>query len=221
MKICGIGHVEDALAAARAGADAIGLVFHPQAPRNVTQEQAAEILVALPPFVTAVGLFVDATAEAIRQTAWPLGLRQIQLNGNESAEMVAELREFTIIKAIRVDPVTFGSELEAWRAEIRRLRMSHLQGFVLDTAGAAGGSGQANDWETVRRHRQRGDLIGMPNLIAAGGLTAATVGAVIRDLHPWAVDVSTGVESSPGRKSPEKIEQFIRAVDEAVCGLAT
>jgi phosphoribosylanthranilate isomerase len=198
VKICGVGSVEDALAAARAGADAIGMVFHPPAKRNVSLERAGEIVSALPPFVTRA-----------------LGLRHIQLHGHETPEMVAELKEFTILKAIRVDPATFSSELESWRRAIKTLKLTHLQGFVLETAGTLGGTGKANDWETVDRHRQRGDLIGLPPLIAAGGLTPESVADVIRRIHPWAVDVSSGVEGSPGKKSAEKMEAFVRAVRSA------
>jgi phosphoribosylanthranilate isomerase len=171
-----------------------------------------EILSALPPFVTPVGLFVDMEPEKIREFARPLGLRHVQLHGQEPPEMVAELRDFTILKAVRVDPKTFGAELESWRKAIAKLRLTHLQGIVLETSGAEGGSGKANDWETVRRHRQRGDLVGLPHLIAAGGLTPDSVGAVVRDLHPWAVDVSSGVESAPGRKSIERMEAFVQSV---------
>ena len=215
VKICGVGHVEDALGAARAGADAIGLLFHAASMRNVTLQRASEIVSALPPMVTPVGLFFDAEPAKVRQTARDLGLRHVQLHGAEPAEWLAELREFTILKTIRVDPADFGQQLELWRKAIARHRLTHLHGLVLETANVTGGSGVANDWETIRRHRQRGDFIGLPPLIAAGGLTPETVGAVVRDLHPWAVDVSSGVESAPGRKSPEKIEAFLRAVREA------
>jgi phosphoribosylanthranilate isomerase len=211
VKICGIGHVDDALAAARAGADAIGLIFHAGARRNITLPRAAEVLAALPPFVTPVGLFVDSDAGRIREIARSLGLRHIQLHGNESPKLVAELREFTVLKAIRVD-AHFGAELETWRQAIPELKLTHLQGLVLETAGAAGGSGKSNDWETIRRHRQRGDFVGLPNLIAAGGLTPESVGPIVSDLRPWAVDVSSGVERSMGRKSSEKIEEFLRSV---------
>lgn len=204
--------MEDALAAARAGADAIGMVFHPPAPRNVDPQRAMEILAAMPPFVTPVGLFVDLPPARVSDAARSMNLRHIQLHGNETPEHVAHLREFTVIKALRVDPDHFGRELEMWREAIERLRLIHLQGFVLETAGTMGGSGAPNNWEVVRRHRQHGDFIGLPQIIAAGGLTAESVGQVIRDLHPWAVDVSSGVESEPGRKSAEKIEAFIDAV---------
>jgi len=202
------------MAAARAGADAVGMIFHPPAGRNVSLTRAGEILAVLPPFVTPVGLFVDQEPNKIREIARSLGLRHIQLHGNEPPEVVADLREFTILKAVRVSAATFGAELDRWRESISRLKLTHLQGLVLETAGVSGGSGRANDWETVRRHRQRGDLIGLPSLIAAGGLTPETVAAVVRDLRPWAVDVSSGVELSPGRKSVQKIEAFVEAVRE-------
>lgn len=203
--------MEDALIAARAGADAIGLIFHPPAPRNVSLARAEEILAALPPFVTPVGLFVDQNAQKIREVAGALGLRHIQLHGNERPELVAELRSFTVLKAIRVG-AELAADLDGWRSAIVHLKLTHLQGFVLETAGSAGGSGKPNDWETIRRHRQRGDFVGLPPLIAAGGLTPATVAGIVQELRPWAVDVSSGVENAPGRKSAEKLAAFVQAV---------
>jgi phosphoribosylanthranilate isomerase len=207
-----VGHVEDALAAAEAGADAIGMIFHPPSKRNLELSQAAKIVAALPPFVTPVGLFVNAEVKQVRQTAQALGLRHIQLHGDEPPEVVAEFEGFVVLKAIRVAPDDFVRELKRWTSAIARLRLIHLKGFVLETANALGGSGKPNDWEMIKRHQQNGDFIGLPPLIAAGGLTPETVGAVVRDLHPWAVDVSSGVEEIAGRKSPRKIEAFVRAV---------
>jgi phosphoribosylanthranilate isomerase len=215
VKICGIGHVDDALAAARAGADAVGLVFHPPAPRNITPQRAGEILAALPPFVTPVAVFVDLAPARIIDAARSLNVRHVQLNGSETPDQVASLREFTVVKALRVDPDTFGQELDTWRQAIPRLRLTNLQGFVLESAHTTGGSGKPNNWELIAHHRQRGDFIGLPPLIAAGGLTPDNVTDVIKTLRPWAVDVSSGVEISKGKKSPEKIESFIRAVDAA------
>jgi phosphoribosylanthranilate isomerase len=214
VKICGVGHVDDALAAARAGADAIGLLFHPDARRCIQPPRAMEILAALPPFVSPVGLFVDLPVSAIWDTVRSLNLRHVQLHGHESAEQVAELRGLTILKAIRVDPTTFGPELEQWRRDIARHKLTHLQGFVLETAGVAGGSGIANNWDLITQHRKRGDFIGLPPLIAAGGLNPENVADVVRAVQPWAVDVSSGVEASPGRKSTEKMEAFIRAAQQ-------
>ena len=217
IKICGVCRPEDASAAAAAGADAVGLAFHPAASRYVTVERAREILAAVPAFVTPVGIFVDVAADHVRNVAGQLGLRHVQLNGDESPEAVAELAGLAVIKAVRVDRQRFGQTLDMWRRAVRSLALGHLKGLVLETAGTGrpGGTGVANDWETVLRHRAAGDFDGLPPVIAAGGLTPETVGAVVRDLRPWAVDVSSGVEEAPGRKSVQKIRSFVEAVRQA------
>ena len=217
IKICGVRRPEDALAAARAGADAIGLVFHPAAPRHVTVEQAREILAALPAFVTPVGLFVDAELETLRRTVADLHLRHVQLHGHETPEYVAALRQLAVIKAVRVDPAAFGETLAGWRHAVQTLRLTNLKGLVLETAGTAqpGGTGVPNDWRTVREHQAGGGFAGLPPIIAAGGLTPETAGAVVRDVRPWAVDVSSGVEESLGEKSPERIAAFVATVRDA------
>jgi phosphoribosylanthranilate isomerase len=216
VKICGICRVEDALAAARAGADAIGMVFHPASARNVSAEVAERILAALPPFVTPVGLFVDASAEQVANFVGRLGLRHVQLHGRETPAVVTRVRA-TVIKAVRVDPGGFAQELAVWRRAIRECELRHLRGLVLETAGdgAPGGTGVANDWTAVRRGQEEGLFDGLPPMIAAGGLTPETVGAVVRHLRPWAVDVSSGVERAKGEKSEEKIRAFMEAVREA------
>jgi phosphoribosylanthranilate isomerase len=217
VKICGVCRPEDAATAAEAGADAIGIIFHPPAPRCVTRERAAEILAALPPFVTPVGVFVNVPADEVRRAAQGLGLRHVQLNGDESPEVVAGLTGFAVVKAIPVEPGNFGRTLSLWRDAVRRLKLINLKGFVLETAGTgqAGGTGVANDWSTVIRHRAAGDFDGLPPVIAAGGLTPETVAAVVRDVRPWAVDVSSGVEQVRGQKSPQKIAAFVEAVRRA------
>jgi len=204
--------VEDALAAARLGADAIGLVFHRSSFRCVTAGQAWGILRALPPFVTPVGLFVDASAEEVRDTAGSLGLRHVQLHGGEDADCVRKLEGLIVIKAVRVASETFQAELAAWREAIARYHLANLRGLVLETpAVAPGGTGMPNDFAFVKACQDAGMMDGLPPIIAAGGLTPGNVANVIRDLRPWAVDVSSGVESSRGIKSPEKIEAFIAA----------
>jgi phosphoribosylanthranilate isomerase len=217
IKICGITRPEDAAAAADAGADAIGLVFHPPAPRCVSLDRAREILAALPAFVTPVGLFVDVDAEAVRDTAKSLGLRHIQFNGNESPETVAALSPLVVVKAVRVERDGFAQTLAHWRNAVRSLGLTNLKGLVLETAGTGrpGGTGVANDWDTVRRCRAAGDFDGLPPVIAAGGLTPETVAAVVRDVRPWAVDVSSGVEEVRGRKSVERLRAFVNSVREA------
>jgi phosphoribosylanthranilate isomerase len=202
--------------AARVGADAIGMVFHPPSPRNVSMEQAEAILSTLPPFVTPVGLFVDAAPAAVMEIVRRLGLRHVQLNGRETPETVAEIRAI-VIKAVRVDPQSFGTELATWLEARGRLGLSHLHGLVLETAGtqAPGGTGIANDWATVKRLRDQGAFDGLPPLIAAGGLTPDSVADVVRDIRPWAVDVSSGVELIRGQKSEELVRAFVAAVREA------
>ena len=212
IKICGVGRVEDALAAARAGADAIGIVLHKPAARFVPLKRAREILAALPPFVTPVGLFVDAPAAEVHATAGLLGLRHVQLHGHEDANCISDLKEFVVIKAVRVDRTTFRDEIDAWRQAVRD-GLKNLRGIVLETAASApGGTGLANDWDFVRQCAAEGLFDGVPPLIAAGGLTPLNVAAVIRDIRPWAVDVSSGVEAAKGIKSEEQILAFVRAV---------
>jgi phosphoribosylanthranilate isomerase len=213
IKICGVGRVEDALAAARAGADAIGIVLHQPSFRYVRPERAREILAALPPFVTPVGLFVDASPDEILTTARSLGLRHVQLHGHEDATVLEALSDMVVLKSVRVDRSTFRGELSKWREAIRGDSLSQLGGLVLETAAAApGGTGLPNDWEFVRECQQDGSFDGLPPIIAAGGLNPQNVGAVIRDIQPWAVDVSSGVESAKGIKSREKIEAFVKSV---------
>jgi phosphoribosylanthranilate isomerase len=207
VKICGITRPEDALAAANAGADAIGIVLYKAAPRCVSIETAQQILRILPPFVTPVGLFVDATAAEIMETARRLGLRHVQLHGNEPPQILAALKGSAVIKAIRVAADGLGAELSKWR---------EASGLVLETAGASmGGSGVENDWSLIAKHQKAGAFANLPPLIVAGGLNPQNVAGVVRDLRPWAVDVSSGVERVRGQKSPELIQAFIAAVREA------
>jgi len=188
-------------------------VFHSAAARYVGPERAREIVAALPPFVTPVGLFVDATPESVRELAGSLGLRHVQLHGHEDANCVRELKDFVVIKAVRVDRQTFVSEMNGWREEIRRGDLTNLRAFVLETAAAApGGTGIVNDWEYVQQCQARGVFDDLPPIIAAGGVTPDNVADVVRTLKPWAVDVSSGVEASKGIKSVEKMVEFARAV---------
>lgn len=201
VKICGITRVEDARAAAEAGADAIGLVFDPGSPRCVTLEQALAITESVPPFVTVVGLFVDSTAERVRAVLERARIGLLQFHG---AEEPAQCRSYgrPYVKAIRMRE---GVDL---RAEERRY--TDAAGLVLDTyvPGQSGGSGRAFDWALIP-----GDL-GKP-VILAGGLTPENVTDAIRRVRPAAVDVSSGVESAKGIKDRHKIAAFIRAVREA------
>ena len=210
IKICGVTRAQDAAAAADSGADAIGMIFHPPAPRNISTDRAREILAALPPFVTPVGVFVDSAAEEILDVAALLGLRTVQLNGEHTPDDVAELEGLIVIKAVRVTREGLQRQLSLWRS----LRPRNLTALVMEpgNTGEAGGSGVANDWPAIAAAISASDFADLPPLIAAGGLKADTVADVVRQLHPYAVDVSSGVEESLGVKSASKINEFVRAV---------
>lgn len=223
IKICGITHPGDAAAAARAGVDAIGIVFHPPAKRNVAVVDARRIIAAVPPFVTTVGLFVDTPPGEVVRLATTLGLGAIQLHGHEPHGDVQAIAPLPVLKAIRTERATLGAVLQIWRSATDVHGLGNLVGLVMESPGSAGGSGVENDWATLRDARAGGAFDGLPPVIAAGGLRPENVGQVIREVRPWAVDVSTGVEDGPtaGRKSPELIAAFVhevRATDAALAG---
>jgi phosphoribosylanthranilate isomerase len=214
VKICGICRPEDAAVAARAGADAVGIVFANNAGRRVSIDEAVKIVEAVPPFVTPIGLFVNAKAEEIREVLRAVPLGAVQLQGDESPEFVAELKPIRVIKALHLAPGD-KAMLERWRGAIRDLQLTNLVGFLLETAtgiAGSGGTGVVNDFTGLSAMKDAGDFAGLPPIIAAGGLTPQNVGEVVRLLRPFAVDVSSGVESVKREKSAEKIEAFIRAV---------
>ena len=202
-KICGITRIEDALAAVEAGADAIGLVFYGKSPRAASVEQAAAILQALPPFVTTVGLFVDMPRDELQQLLQRLPLDLLHFHGDESpADCEGHGRPY--IKALRVRP---GEDVAAAMAPY-----SGARGILLDTfvEGVPGGTGASFDWSLVPGNAAK-------PIILAGGLDAGNVAAAIRQVRPYAVDVSGGVEASKGIKDADKIRAFVRAVRDARC----
>lgn len=200
-KICGITRVEDALAAAAAGADAIGLVFVAKSPRHVTPAQAAEIASALPPFVTRVALFVNpdpAQVEAVLRQARP---DVLQFHGEESP---AFCRSFGVpyLKAARVRPGVDLLQFSALHAD--------AQGLLLDawSEGAHGGTGERFDWALIPANLPK-------PVVLAGGLHPGNVAEAVRAVRPWAVDVSSGVEAAKGIKDAAKIAAFIEEVRNA------
>jgi phosphoribosylanthranilate isomerase len=202
-KICGITRIEDALAVVEAGADAIGLVFYGKSPRAVSVEQAAAILHALPPFVTTVGLFVDMPRDELLQLLQRLPLDLLQFHGDESpADCEGYGRPY--IKALRVRS---GEDVTAAMAPYTGAR-----GILLDTfvEGVPGGTGASFDWSLVPEDAAK-------PIILAGGLDAGNVATAIRQVRPYAVDVSGGVEASKGIKDADKIRAFVRAVRGARC----
>ncbi|PBP54381.1 phosphoribosylanthranilate isomerase [Pseudomonas syringae] len=197
-KICGITRIEDALAAAEAGADAIGLVFYPKSPRAVTVLQARAIIAALPPFITTVGLFVNASRCELNEALDAVALDMLQFHGDETPEECDGYHR-PYIKALRVKA---GDDIAGVCRTYRNAR-----GVLLDTyvEGVPGGTGETFDWALIP------DDLDKP-VILAGGLTSANVAQAIAQVRPYAVDVSGGVEKSKGIKDREKILAFMSAV---------
>lgn len=186
------------MAATRLGADAIGLVFYPPSPRYVEVEQAAEIAAALPPFVTTVALFVNADEQTIADVVSRVRIDLIQFHGNECKDYCG-MHQRPYIKAVRMsDDVDLDKQLNDF---------SQARGLLLDTykAGVPGGTGEQFNWDRVPAHVA-------DKIILAGGLTPENVKDAVAQVHPYAVDVSGGVESAPGKKDTEKMARFIEAV---------
>ena len=198
VKICGITRIEDALTAVNLGANAIGLVFWSQSERYVAPAKAREIIAALPPFINVVGVYVNPDVEWVKETSSIAGLNLLQFHGDESPDFCQKF-SLPYIKAVRV------------RAGIDLLQYATCytgaRGLLLDTyvKGEPGGTGHVFDWGLIPRDPP------LP-LILSGGLHAANVTEAIRRAHPWAVDVSSGVEAAKGIKDAEKIAAFMQGV---------
>ena len=196
VKICGVTSARDARLAARLGADAIGFNFYKRSPRFITKEKARAILAALPPFVTAVGVFVNDPADVIRETCAYVGLDTAQLHGEETPRVAHALTRLTRIKAVRV----------AGETDVARLSRYQVEAYLLDAfvPGRRGGTGVTFNWELAREAQVHGPIV------LAGGLTPENVQEAIRVAAPFAVDVASGVESAPGVKDRDLLEAFIR-----------
>jgi len=201
VKICGITRVEDALIAVAQGADAIGLVFYPPSPRYVSPAQAAEIVNALPAFITVVALFVDASRADVEAVLSQVNIDLIQFHGQETAD---ECRQYgkSYMKAIRVKSDT---NLVQYTT-----KYSDAKALLLDTyaEGVPGGTGQVFDWTVIPKNLSK-------PIVLAGGLDAENVEQAIRQVKPYAVDVSGGVEFKKGIKDAAKIAAFMRGVSNA------
>ncbi len=201
VKICGITRVEDGLAAAHAGAHAVGLVFHRASPRCVDIGRARAIVERLPPFVAAVGLFVDPQPDDVARILREVRLSLLQFHGDEAPELCARFG-LPYLKACRV---AGGTDLLQYAALHRSAKGLLLDAYVTD---AHGGTGRSFDWSMIPRD------LPLP-VVLAGGLTSSNVGEAIRVVRPWAVDVSSGVEREPGVKDAAKIAAFMRGVRDA------
>ena len=198
IKICGITRVEDALAAAACAADAIGLVFYEPSPRHVSIAQAGRLVAALPPFVSVVGLFVDAPAALVREVLAQVPLDLLQFHGAENPEYCAQFGR-PYLKAIRVK---CGVDLLQCAADFSGAKALLLDAHV---EGLPGGTGVCFDWQLIPP--------GLPcTVILSGGLDAENVAAAILQVRPYAVDVSSGVELSKGIKSAAKIAALVNEV---------
>lgn len=206
VKFCGITRVEDAREAVRLGADAIGLVFYPKSPRAVSIERAAQVAAAVPPFVSVVGLFVDAEPVHIREVLAAVRIDLLQFHGDECPGDCGGFGR-PYIKALRMRE---GVDVAAYARTY-----ADAAGLLLDAyvAGQPGGTGTHFDWGRIPRDLDR-------PLILAGGLTPANVAEAIAAVHPFAVDVSGGVEADKGIKDPAKMAAFAAAVAAADARLA-
>ncbi len=221
IKICGITSLPDALTAVEAGADALGFMFYERSTRFLRAEQAAEIIRGLPPKVTRVGVFVNAAEEEIRRVAAACGLDALQLHGEESPEFCARFTTSAGPDVLRTRVEAAGAGAHDRFGVIKAFRIRDAQSlpglgvyrrcgaWLLDSyvPGQAGGTGTRFGWELARQAKAAGHPV-----ILAGGLTPDNVAAALRQVRPYGVDVSTGVELAPGRKDPAKLRAFVSAV---------
>ena len=198
VKICGITSIADALDVADAGADAIGFVFYPKSSRFVTPKQAADICAALPPFLTTVGLFLNAETSEIEETLSKVSLDLLQFHGHESPEFCRSFGR-PYIKALGTDGLeNFAANADQYHDALGILVDSHV-------LGKAGGTGQTFDWKLLPKNYSK-------PIILAGGLNPDNIAEAVRETSVYALDLSSGVESSPGIKSKAKIDALMREV---------
>ena len=198
IKICGITSVADALVAAEAGADMIGLMFYEPSPRNITLATAVEISRALPPFVLKVGVFVNPDEQLVTRAIAECGLNLLQFHGDETSDFCTQFGVMSL-KALRVRDAE----------SLKPLEKFHTDAFLLDaySKSGLGGTGEKFNWDLAVEAQKFGKPI-----FLAGGLTPENVADAVKQVRPFAVDVSSGVESAPGKKDAAKVRAFIAAV---------
>jgi len=208
VKVCGLTEPTNALDCLAAGADWIGLNFHPPSPRGLTAERAEGIIRALPDVGVAVGLFVDRPAGEVRALCRALGIRRVQLHGDEPAEDLIDLDEFFLIRAFRLRDATAVSAMSAYLERAERLGRPP-DAVLIDgwAPGLAGGTGAVVGDEALAT------LPPLSRLMLAGGLTPENVADRAALVRPWMVDVASGVERSPGIKDVAKVRALVRALE--------
>ena len=213
IKICGTTNLEDALLAVEAGVDALGFVFYEKSPRYVTPDVAREIVRELPKGVEAVGVFVNKYEDDILDTAGKAGLTAVQMHGGNEDPHVADLvvkrrPDLSVFAAISMSD----ERPEGWAM---MYVPDSVRAFLLDSACGEkrGGTGEVFDWSATKKSVEVIKTLG--NIVVAGGLTPGNVAQAMSTFQPWGVDVVSGVEQEPGKKNPEKVRAFVRAVREA------
>lgn len=198
VKICGITNVDDAKIAVSMGAWALGFVFYKKSPRSISPYKVKKILAELPPFVEPVGLFVNQKEGAIRDIAGFLKLRTLQFHGDETPQYCQRFRDYKIIKAFRVGD----------RFDISGLASFPVSSYLFDAydENVAGGTGKVFNWDKIT-----GRTFAKP-IIMSGGLNPQNIAQAIQTVQPYAVDVSSGVEEAPGKKSRKLLEEFFGAI---------
>ncbi len=194
VKICGITNLEDAQHAIRCKADAVGFIFFEESPRFISHYRAAEIVKRLPDHISKIGVFVNAAPKFIHEVVSRVNLSAVQLYGHEGPDDLVSY-ETSVIKAVRVRP----------DFDVETLRNYIVDAFLLDThhEGIFGGTGKTFDWNVAVKAKEYG------RVILSGGLTPDNIEDAVRFVQPYGVDVSSGVEASPGKKDPDKVREFI------------
>ena len=195
VKVCGITRAEDAQLAVELGVDALGFVFYPASPRYIPPAEAAEIIRGFPPFVASVGVFVDCPYEEIDSIVAECGLTAVQLHGGEAPDFCTRFH-VKVIKAFRIRGAQLPPELARYRTDA----------ILLDAfrEGIPGGTGETFSWEVAQEAKRHG------RIILAGGLNCENIRKAIETVRPYAVDVSSGVETAPGKKDPSLLAEFLK-----------
>lgn len=199
IKVCGMRDMAEVAEVVAAGVDAVGFIFVEESPRRVDPDTVRKIVRTLPPFVDAVGVFVDQESAVVNEIVQYCGLTKVQLHGSEPPDYCGEI-DCRVLKAFRVGPASTAAELQAYAGEV--------SAFLLDTfqEGTAGGTGRTFDWSLPARLHPPGPVV------LAGGLTPENVGEAIRRVRPFAVDFNSGVEVAPGRKDMDRVRAAIAQV---------